>query len=63
VANQNERLTLTVDEASKVTGIGRDSMRRLVNEGTVPSIRIGRKYLIPKARLEAWLAGPVGGAA
>lgn len=49
------RLTLTVAEAAKVLGIGRSSAYEAVKLGQLPSIRIGRRLLVPIAALERML--------
>jgi excisionase family DNA binding protein len=55
--NDVERLTLTVDEARKMTGLSRGSMYQAIYSGQVPSIRVGRRILVPRARLEQILNG------
>jgi excisionase family DNA binding protein len=45
----SERPTLTVDEARPFMTLSRGSFYRAVADGTVPSIRCGRKILIPTA--------------
>lgn len=47
-----ERLTLTVEEAADRLGIGRSLAYRMIREGTIPSIRFGRRRLVPVSRLE-----------
>ena len=51
------RLTLTVVEAAEMLGIGRSAAYEAVRVGVLPSIRIGRRYLIPRAGLEKMLSG------
>jgi excisionase family DNA binding protein len=46
-----ERLTLTVEEAATLLGISRAFAYEAVNNGDIPSIRIGRRILVPKAAL------------
>jgi excisionase family DNA binding protein len=46
---------MTVDEAAKALGIGRTQAYRAVQSGEIPSIRIGRRYLVPRAALEKML--------
>lgn len=53
-----ERLTLTVPEAGELLGIGRYAAYAAVRSGELPVIRIGRKLLIPRARLLAMLGEP-----
>jgi excisionase family DNA binding protein len=45
------RLTVTVDEAAKLLGIGRTLAYEAVRVGELPTIRIGRRILIPVAEL------------
>jgi excisionase family DNA binding protein len=47
-----ERLTLTVEEAATMLGISRAFAYEAVNRGEIPSIRIGRRVLVPRAALE-----------
>jgi excisionase family DNA binding protein len=48
---------LTVEEAAELLGLSRSTAYDAVRTGDLPSIRIGRRILIPRARLEALLAG------
>ena len=48
---------LTVEEAAKVLGISRTFAYEAVQRGEIPSIRIGKRILVPKSRLERFLAG------
>lgn len=50
-------LTLTVEQAAKALGIGRSTAYELVHTGDIPSLRLGRRIVVPVARLEALLAG------
>ena len=56
-----EKATLTVVEAAKYIGLGKTKVYELVKERVVPSIRIGRKILIPKVALDQWLLNQVRG--
>lgn len=51
------RLTLTVEEAATTLGISRAFAYESVARGDIPSIRIGRRILIPKVALERLLEG------
>ena len=46
------RKTLNVDEVAQLLGIGRTLAYQAVRRGEIPSIRIGNRYLVPKAALE-----------
>jgi excisionase family DNA binding protein len=45
------RLTVTVPEAGRMIGISRNAAYAAVARGDIPSIRIGRKVLVPRRRL------------
>ena len=48
---------LTVDEAVAYLRISRGLAFAAVRDGTLPSIRIGRRILVPRRQLEALLDG------
>lgn len=48
-----QRRTVTVVEAASVLGISRSLAYELVGRGELPSIRLGRRILIPTRALEA----------
>jgi excisionase family DNA binding protein len=50
-----ERLTFTVDECAKKLGIGRQLAYDQVRAGRIPSIKVGRRLLIPRRSLEKLL--------
>ena len=47
-----ESATLSVEETAKVVGIGRNSAYEGVRTGEIPSIRIGKRILVPRIALE-----------
>ena len=49
---------LTVDEAAVYLRISRGLAFAAVADGTLPSVRIGRRILVPRRQLEALLDGP-----
>jgi excisionase family DNA binding protein len=51
------RPTLTVEETAKLLGISRGLAFQAVRRGDIPAIRIGRRILVPLARLQALLNG------
>jgi excisionase family DNA binding protein len=51
----DERLTYSVRETAQVLGLSRNSVYQGCLKGEIPSIRIGKRILIPKARLERLL--------
>lgn len=50
-----ERPTVPVDTAAELLGISRSSAFRAVRRGELPSIRLGRRIVIPTAGLRALL--------
>jgi excisionase family DNA binding protein len=48
-------LTLSVEQAGEFLGISRSAAYRAVSSGELPSVRIGRRLLIPTAKLLALL--------
>jgi excisionase family DNA binding protein len=53
----SERLTVTVEEAGRLLGVSRNSAYELARTGQLPTLRLGRRLLVPKAALEKMLAG------
>ncbi len=51
------RPTLTVAEAAELLGVSRWLIQQQVAQGALPAVRLGRRILIPRARLLAWLEG------
>ena len=58
-ATIDKRLCVTVPEAAEMLGISRNFAYQLVREGKLPSIRFGKRILIPKAALEKMLENGV----
>lgn len=46
-----------VAEAAKIAGMTEATIYQAVADGTVPSLRIGRRIFIPRAKFIAWLEG------
>ena len=49
------RLTLTVEEAAQLLGISRALGYELVARHELPSLRLGRRIVVPRRALEALL--------
>ncbi|MGO4343172.1 helix-turn-helix domain-containing protein [Pedococcus sp. 2YAF34] len=54
-ASARPRLTFTVVEAAEALGIGRGLAYEMVRQGQLPSLRLGRRIVVPAASLEALL--------
>jgi excisionase family DNA binding protein len=50
-----QRLTVTVDEAAKLLGLSRNATYDAVARKQIPSIRLGKRLLVPKAALDRLL--------
>ena len=50
-----ERQTLTVEEAARLLGISRSSAYEAVRRGELPTVKIGRRYVVPRVALERLL--------
>jgi excisionase family DNA binding protein len=55
VPTADERPTLSVMEAGRLLGLSKASIYHAVQSGEVPSIRVGRRLLIPTASLRKML--------
>lgn len=55
----NNCQTLTVEAAGEIMGIGRNQAYEAVHRGDIPSIKIGKRILVPKALLDRLLQGVV----
>ncbi|MEI3267110.1 MAG: helix-turn-helix domain-containing protein [Frisingicoccus sp.] len=51
----NSKMGLTIEEAAECTGIGRNTMRKLVDWGKLPVLKVGRKTIIRRDMLEHFL--------
>lgn len=53
-------LAISVDDAAHLLGISRYLAFEGVRDGSIPSVRIGRRILVPVAALERMLEGKGG---
>ena len=53
----SELLTLSVEQAARILGIGRSAAYEAIRCGQIPAIRIGRRVLIPRVALLRMLEG------
>ena len=49
------KMGMTIEEAAETTGIGRNTMRRLVDWGKLPVLKVGRKTIIRRDTLESFM--------
>jgi excisionase family DNA binding protein len=61
-AGRPVKLVLHGGRGGRLLGLSRGLTYDLVRAGTIPAERVGRRWIIPRARLDAWLAGVERGA-
>lgn len=49
------KIALSVEEAADYTGIGRNTLRKLIEWNKLPVLKVGRKVLIKKDILELFM--------
>jgi excisionase family DNA binding protein len=59
----NEPQTISVETAARILGIGRGAAYEGVRRGEIPSIRVGRRIVVPRAALERLLTSGTPAAA
>jgi excisionase family DNA binding protein len=50
-----ERATLSISEAAKLLGIGRNQAYQAAHRGEIPTLKIGSRLLVPRAALAKML--------
>lgn len=54
-SERNGRLTVSVEQAACVLGISRGLAYALVGRGEIPSLRLGRRIIVPRRALDRML--------
>lgn len=49
-----------VDELARELGLGRLTVYTALRNGTIPSIRVGKRYVLPRAAIADWLKSAAG---
>ncbi|MFI7049521.1 helix-turn-helix domain-containing protein [Streptosporangium sandarakinum] len=55
------RAVYTVAEVARLLSLSRGSAYASVRDGTIPAIKLGNRWVIPKRRFHTWLDGLEGG--
>jgi excisionase family DNA binding protein len=55
--SDTQRKTLTVPEAAKILGIGKNQAYEAARRGEIPTVKIGKRVLVLAAALERKLEG------
>jgi excisionase family DNA binding protein len=58
IEDEIQRRTLTIEEAAKGLGISKASAYEAARSGELPTIKIGKRILVPLAALDRMLEGP-----
>lgn len=53
----DSRLGYSIEEFAEAVGIGRTLAYQAALRGEIPTRRIGRRLIVPKAALDAWFSG------
>ncbi|MFH1141151.1 MAG: helix-turn-helix domain-containing protein [Chloroflexota bacterium] len=53
---EHDSKVFSVEEAGLALGVGRQLAYELVRQGKIPSLRLGRRLVVPKAALDRMLA-------
>lgn len=54
-AGDAERLVLTIEEAARLLRVGETTLRDHLRRGEIPHVRLGRRVLIRRDTLLAWI--------
>lgn len=52
-----EKMVYSTQEVAELLGISRSFAYELVRNGTIPSLELGKKRLIPKEKFAEWING------
>ena len=52
---RNQTTYESVDELAKELGISRQAAYAALHRGVIPSIRIGKRFVLPRAAIAEWL--------
>ena len=54
--NESDRILIKVSDAARMLSVSKSKLYELINEGTVPAIRVGQSLRIPLEWLHKWVA-------
>ena len=60
ILDNNDKLSITVDETAKLLGVGRNTMLEFVKMDRFPAIKLKRKIIIDKEALPKWFSNNYG---
>ena len=56
--HQTSAIYQSVEELAREIGISRQSAYAALRNNTIPHIRLGKRYILPKAAIAEWLRNP-----
>jgi len=59
MGQQQECRTYTIEEAARLLGVGRNQAYEAAKRGEIPTIKIGKRLLVPRQSFDRILAGPL----
>jgi excisionase family DNA binding protein len=51
-----ERSTYTICETARILGLSRANTYAAARRGELPTVRLGKRFFVPRVALERWLA-------
>jgi excisionase family DNA binding protein len=54
-SRDTQRLTVSVEEAGRILGISRGAAYARAGDGSLPTVRLGKRLLVPKSALQKML--------
>jgi excisionase family DNA binding protein len=57
MATDFEPMTYTIGQAAKILNVGRNTAYEAAKSGQIPTIKIGKRILVPRVAFERLLAG------
>lgn len=58
---EKEKLTLTIDEAAKLMGVGRNMMLKIAKLDSFPAVQFNKKIIINKKQFVEWFNNVTAG--
>lgn len=54
--NENDKIVYSIKDVQRILGLGKNNVYKLLKLPTFPTIKIGKRYLIPKKEFEEWVS-------